>query len=381
MVGQGQFTRSDFLDAIFSQYYREHRGFILVRTVKTNEAKVATGYFPNLEVLGREIYGDDSDVYFGVCPRERMKPEKEHVKFVLALWGDIDIGSDASKNGQGFFSGPEEAATAIRDFPLPPSITVDSGHGLHLYWLLDRAAEAAEPAEIEKIIRKLQEQLNCRINPNLDALMRLPDTFNNKTPGLTSRCSVKFINVNFRYSIGDFKDITMDIGSNAKKAAMRFERETLTGDHPMEASAPSATAIVSSQNLERPRPISDQPKTAAEDHTRRRGMLETAALQENLGEASHGAPLGDAYPNLGSTIMRDRSRPLRDPAEGALKTQDGFFSRLIAEGKPVEIMLHRSDQIMTGKIEWVGTEWLGVREGGECYAIPVNSISFVRYKE
>ncbi len=72
-----KFTRKDFLEAIFSPYYKEHRGFILVKSVKRGDPKMSTRYFPNIEILAKEHYGEERDVYFGICPRERMKAEKE----------------------------------------------------------------------------------------------------------------------------------------------------------------------------------------------------------------------------------------------------------------------------------------------------------------
>jgi hypothetical protein len=379
MVGQGQFTRNDFLEAIFAQYYREHRGFILVRTVKADEPKVATRYFPNIEVLGRELYGEDADVYFGVCPRERMKPEKEHVKFILALWADIDISPDAHKKGEPFFAGPEQAAMAIRDFPLPPSITVDSGHGLHLYWLLDKATEVAEPAATEQIIRKVQRQLNCKMNPSLDALMRLPDTFNNKILPSPLQCKVKFINVNFRYSLDDFKEVAGDARPSIKKSPMRFEPEPLTG-HPMGASGVDAAADFPSSAPDRPKTAADATNVLPISHASAVHPSAVSLGPEPHADLVHAAPpkvvalTPSLSPGLDSSIL-DRAID-RGPT-----AQEKLFSRLIAQGTIVELALKGSDNIIRGKIEWVGAQWVGVVEREARYAIPVTAISFVRYKD
>ncbi len=383
MVGQSQFTRKDFLDAIFSQYYREHRGFILVKVVKSEEAKVATRYFPNIEVLGREIYGEDSDVYFGICPRERMKPEKEHVKFILALWGDIDIGPEAHEKGQQFYRGPEEAAKAIRDFPLPPSITVDSGHGLHLYWLLDRAIEATEPAAIEEVISKVQAGLKCRMNANLDALMRLPDTYNNKVMGSSRLCSVKFINVNFRYALGDFKHIAQATGTSSAHTLRRFEPETLIDEQMGGSSTPERPTVLPSQKIRTIAPPSDQPRNSTGYQAESPDLLETSIPPENLVEVPQTLTRTQAPPDFGVYTLTKESRPAQKASENAFGTEknQGLFSHLISDGTVVEIAFNKTDQVMKCKIEWVSREWIGVREGSDCYAIPINSILFIRYKE
>ena len=108
-----KFTRKDFLEALFSDYYREHRGFIMVRSVRRGDPKMSTRYFPNIEILAKEHYGEERDVYFGICPRERMKAEKEHIHYLVSLWADLDIGADGHEGKKVYFEGPQQAARAI----------------------------------------------------------------------------------------------------------------------------------------------------------------------------------------------------------------------------------------------------------------------------
>ena len=150
-----KFTRKDFLEAIFSPYYKEHRGFILVKSVKRGDPKMSTRYFPNIEILAKEHYGEERDVYFGICPRERMKAEKEHIHYLVALWADLDIGSEGHEDKRVFYEGPQQAAKEIRSFPRGPSIIVESGRGAHLCWLLTQVTEATDVEKIEKVIRNL----------------------------------------------------------------------------------------------------------------------------------------------------------------------------------------------------------------------------------
>jgi hypothetical protein len=344
----GKFTRKDFLDAVFSQYYRDQRGFVLVKTVKREDEKIATRYFPNVEVLNKEIYGDDRDVYFGVCPRERMRPEKEHVKYVLALWADINIGSEGHQKGEPAFPGPEEAARAMRDFPRPPSITVDSGHGLHLYWLLEKPTEVSNPSEIESLLKQLQARLNCMENPDLDALMRLPDTFNNKVYGQPQRCNTKFINSNFRYSLQDLDISTKAFPSVGLPITDSKAPEPLQSlDHSTEAS----TGIVELHYAER--------------------ATDTAQGQTSKGPLDFGAY--ETSPFEG----RDQ---LDVPLPELVSDAPGELQRLIAGGKSVELALVGTDRILLGKIEWVEKGWIGIREGEHQYAIPISNILFVRHQ-
>ncbi len=70
------YTRKDFLDAIFRPYYKQHTGFVLVKTSTRNEVKSSARYFPTSDGLSREQYSEETNVFFGVCPREKMKTRK-----------------------------------------------------------------------------------------------------------------------------------------------------------------------------------------------------------------------------------------------------------------------------------------------------------------
>ncbi len=202
------FTRKHFLESLFGSYYREHRGFILVKSFKRGDPKMSTRYFPDIDILAKEHYGDERDVYFGLCPRERMKAEKEHIRYIVALWADLDIGAEGHEDKQIYFEGPQEAARAIRSFPRAPSIIVESGRGAHLYWLLKEVTEVEDQEKVEGILKKIAETLKIDTDPSLDAVLRLPETVNTKIPGKPVNCDVKFVNPNFRYSLQDFENIS-----------------------------------------------------------------------------------------------------------------------------------------------------------------------------
>ncbi len=79
-----------------------------------------------------------SDVYFGVGlisgdPRGRGK--FEDVAGIGCLWADIDFASTVHPNPS-LPAGLEDARWILDQMPLPASIVVHSGHGVHAYWLL-----------------------------------------------------------------------------------------------------------------------------------------------------------------------------------------------------------------------------------------------------
>ena len=74
-----------------------------------------------------------ANLFFGVCPRLGAAGQFDQawqIRTVRALWSDID---DAK---------PAEAVARCKSAGLPiPSVIVASGHGSHLYWLLEHPAE------------------------------------------------------------------------------------------------------------------------------------------------------------------------------------------------------------------------------------------------
>jgi len=79
------------------------------------------------------------DVYFGVGlqdpKRKQGRGKAEDVQGLVALWADVDFGEEGHKKPH-----PptlEEAVALVDGMPLPASVLVHSGHGLHAYWLFD----------------------------------------------------------------------------------------------------------------------------------------------------------------------------------------------------------------------------------------------------
>jgi hypothetical protein len=151
-----KFTRKDFLEALFSDYYKEHRGFILVKSFRRGDPKTSTRYFPNIEILAKEHYGEDRDVYFGICPRERMKAEKEHVRYLVTLWADLDIGQKATKTSS--FEGPQQAAKSNQEFPRRrPSLLSPAGAPAGCF----ETEGVSDHEKAEAVLRHISGHLGC----------------------------------------------------------------------------------------------------------------------------------------------------------------------------------------------------------------------------
>jgi hypothetical protein len=380
-----RFSRKDFLDALFADYYREHRGFTLVKSFKRGDAKMSTRYFPNIDILAKEQYGEDRDVYFGICPRERMKAEKEHVRYIVAFWADLDIGAEGHDEKQKFFEGPREAAKAIRSFPRAPSIIVESGRGAHLYWLLREVTEVNDPERFESILTKINDFLQCDTEVGLDTVLRLPETVNTKIPARPVNCEVKFINGNFRYSVEDFENLGQRIVVPSPAPAPAQARK---------ASPPSIPSFSEEEPAKVPLPAAS---AGGDPSIAESLVLDETIIDELIDDISmtgSGVTGGSAdstgirdYPSEEavsqfetSTVVHRETIATTTPVVSPAAPTTTFLEGIFSARTEVEVSLVSSDKIINGVLTWNRNGMIGVESGDDFFTIPLSSISYIKTK-
>ena len=84
----------------------------------------------------------------------RYRAKQEEIYQLSTFWADIDI-ADAASHAKGNL--PPDISSALSLIPdnLPPSVVVSSGHGLHVYWLLDRPVTIESVAAGDEEVRTL----------------------------------------------------------------------------------------------------------------------------------------------------------------------------------------------------------------------------------
>jgi hypothetical protein len=380
-----QFSRKDFLEALFSEYYKEHRGFILVKSFKRGDPKTSNRYFPNIEILAKEHYGEERDVYYGICPRERMKAEKEHVHYLVALWADLDIGPEGheSKDKNKVFEGPQQAAKAIRNFPRAPSIIVESGRGAHLYWLLKQVQEIGDHARVESLLRKISDHLKCDTDVSLDTVLRLPETINTKVPGKPVGCEVKFVNTNFRYSIQDFEDLGRKLilpvtpTASPPSPAPPLAAAASPAPQPTAAVAPRVGPETEIPPLDESLVLDETIIDELIDDMSMTNVLSQAALTEDVQAPTRPAPL-QAAP------APSRREPLQRESTGVVHAvaavTSSILEKMVSSRSEVHISLVGSSTVISGHILWNENGFIGVESDDDLYTIPISSISFIKSK-
>ncbi len=142
------------------------------------------------------LSGEGLDVYFGVCLQKTKarsgRGSADNVSVMPGVWIDIDIAGKAHAQGQ-LPATMDEARQFLTDFPLEASYVINSGHGLHAYWIfrepwiLETDAERAEAADLSERFQKTIRALGARRGWKIDSthdlarILRLPGTVNYKT--------------------------------------------------------------------------------------------------------------------------------------------------------------------------------------------------------
>ncbi|WP_419780294.1 hypothetical protein [Maridesulfovibrio sp.] len=84
---------------------------------------------------------DHKEIYYGTglinkIPKTNKRGTAKDVQCITCTHVDIDI-NGVGHAGNNYPPSEEEALNILKQFPLPPSIIVNSGGGLHVYWLFD----------------------------------------------------------------------------------------------------------------------------------------------------------------------------------------------------------------------------------------------------
>ncbi|MGC2702962.1 MAG: hypothetical protein WA361_00515, partial [Candidatus Acidiferrales bacterium] len=108
-----------------------------------------------IEIEDRNLSG--FDIHYTVLPRLRkFHGKKEHPlpenPIVSCVWADLDVGEGKP------YKCAMDALRRIRDTKPQPNIIVESGTGLHLYWLVELREVSKE--RLERLLRVIAEKLD-----------------------------------------------------------------------------------------------------------------------------------------------------------------------------------------------------------------------------
>lgn len=205
-------------------------GFLAISAVKAikpgaGKAPLLTAWYQATDIASAAAkavqLSRQRDVYVGLgLHREagdaHHRGGADDVLAIPALWLDLDVvGATHGDTSKRYFPDQAQALAFLETLPLPPSLIVSSGGGLHLYWLFrelwvfDDPAERADAAALvedwqRSIIDKAKTLgFDVDATHDLARILRVVGTFNHKaSPALP----VSILQRNdARYNPGDFE--------------------------------------------------------------------------------------------------------------------------------------------------------------------------------
>lgn len=144
----------------------------------------------------------------------------EHVQLKKSFYIDIDCGAGATKQ----YASKKDAADALTKFlkntkfPVPTAI-VDSGNGLHVYWMLKEAVSLQDWQPVALRLIEFCSENNLKIDAgitrNAACILRSPGTYNRKDPANPKPCKI----LSSRGGFYDINSISSSLGEPALSAA------------------------------------------------------------------------------------------------------------------------------------------------------------------
>ena len=189
-------TPREFLTALWGD---PAPGVILVWTLPKKESQ----WYTRLDQVNQDVeHHAHEDVYTGVgiAYRNRArftthkKLTEDEVGGLAGMWADIDWAHPVHRKPN-LPPSLEQAMETLEGAKFEPSVLVNSGHGLQGWWLLETPWIFQNPEDHE-LGRRAAQWWHQHINGlytaqgwttdsvfNLDRIMRLPGTWNNRVPG------------------------------------------------------------------------------------------------------------------------------------------------------------------------------------------------------
>jgi hypothetical protein len=218
-------NRQEFLEILFQEYYRYNNGFILVRRTWDVGETGNIIYYPNAKSLGAATFAADEHVFFGVCPREKRDPGKEHVHYFPVLWATLDSNPSGYSGKKPRYTNEREMKDAVDAFNLKPSIIVKSGSGMHLYWLLSEARKINSPESLEYVLDLMYKRFGCETRSSIATTLRLPNTWNRRYKRAEAECKVIWCDPNLRYTGKDIRKMSFEMSGISTGQPSRNESE------------------------------------------------------------------------------------------------------------------------------------------------------------
>lgn len=166
------------IHSFMTTLFEDIHGLIELRPIEV-DGPAHSIFCRNVEESVRAIQREAApgvNMYCGIATRRtRVSGKKDNLAALRALWVDIDFHEDPQGER-------ELLEITLETFPLPPSLRVWSGGGVHLYWILSepvRVDTTESIARVEAILKGLADALGGdRAATDASRVLRVPGTTN-----------------------------------------------------------------------------------------------------------------------------------------------------------------------------------------------------------
>jgi hypothetical protein len=224
---------------------------ILIWTIDADGRK-ASHWFETADAAAEFVVAPACDrkrVYVGVGWRrenlgEFERGDEKAIGGLVGLWADIDVAGPGHVSPKKYPSTFDEAHALLEALPLAPSIVVNTGGGLHAWWLFKEPFEITnddDRAEAKRCAREWGETIlqtaaarGVAVDSvfDLPRVLRIPGTYRNKEAGsqvLIERSSDN-TSAGVRYNFSDFEPYLTRGAAAAQTEAIQVGQLTLRLD-------------------------------------------------------------------------------------------------------------------------------------------------------
>lgn len=143
---------------------------------------IACGSLKDEFIMGKDARGND----------KKMRRTRNNIAYLHSFWLDIDCGPNKD------YSSQVQGLTALKEFlektQLPMPLVVNSGYGLHVYFLLTDDVTVESWEKIAALFHELTRSLGLRVDPKRtrdpSSVLRPVTTYNKKDPDSPKLVSV-----------------------------------------------------------------------------------------------------------------------------------------------------------------------------------------------
>ena len=173
-------NQKELLHEFLQLLYGNMKGYIELRPIGDGGNKTKynlRGFYEQLESIYSLFDGGyieqckqaKNGLFFGVLPRTQRSGKKSAVNGGHVIWSDID---DKDTGGR------KESWAYVEALPIPPSVIIESGGGLHIYYVLNQHQTNQQIEEMNKQLLHMVK--GDKSAWNADRILRLPTSWHCK---------------------------------------------------------------------------------------------------------------------------------------------------------------------------------------------------------